>query len=64
MRGKKVALMAEKKAKTAESAGEAGHKHMCPNCGSESKVIFYTGFGKKGFFWVCDKNCGYNTRTR
>ena len=56
--------MAEKKAKTAESGGDAGRKHMCPNCNAESKVIFYTGYGKKGFFWVCDKNCGYSARTR
>jgi len=56
--------MAEKKAKTAEGGGDAGRKHMCPNCNAESKVIFYTGYGKKGFFWVCDKNCGYSVRTR
>ena len=56
--------MAEKKAKTAERGTDAGHKHMCRSCGAESKVIFYTGFGKRGFFWVCEKNCGYNVRTR
>lgn len=56
--------MAEKKAKTAEKSGEGSRKRTCPSCGADSKVIFYTGFGKKGFFWVCDKNCGYTARTR
>jgi transcription elongation factor Elf1 len=56
--------MAEKKAKTAESRGADARKHQCPSCNAESRVIFYTGFGKKGFFWVCEKNCGYSARTR
>jgi hypothetical protein len=56
--------MAEKKAKTAESRGADTRKHACPSCSAESKVIFYTGFGRKGFFWVCEKNCGYSARTR
>jgi hypothetical protein len=56
--------MAEKKAKTAESRGDAQRKHLCPTCGTESKVVFYTGFGKRGFYWVCEKNCGYSSRTR
>jgi hypothetical protein len=56
--------MAEKKAKTAESRGAGSSKHACPSCSAEAKVIFYTGFGRKGFFWVCEKNCGYSARTR
>ena len=56
--------MAEKKAKTAEKGGELQNKHMCPSCGAESRVVFYTGFGKKGYFWTCDKTCGYSERTR
>lgn len=56
--------MAEKKAKTAEKTADAGRNHACPTCGAETRVVFYTGFGKKGFFLVCDKNCGYSERTR
>lgn len=57
--------MAEKKAKTAEkSAGEVQLKHICPQCGAESKVTFFTGFGRKGFFLVCEKACGYTGRIR
>ena len=56
--------MAEKKAKTAEKAGDAGRKLLCPSCGAESRVVEYTGFGPRGFFWVCEKNCGYTKRTR
>jgi len=55
--------MAEKKAKTAEK-GSAVVKHACPKCGSESRVVFHTGFGKRGYFWSCDKACGYLERTR
>jgi hypothetical protein len=61
---KRGAAMAEKKAKTAESRGADARRHQCPSCNSESRVVFYTGFGKKGFFWVCEKNCGYTARTR
>jgi hypothetical protein len=60
----KGAAMAEKKAKTAESRGADTRKHQCPSCSADTKVVFYTGFGRKGFFWVCDKNCGYSARTR
>jgi ssDNA-binding Zn-finger/Zn-ribbon topoisomerase 1 len=56
--------MAEKKAKTAEKGGAALYKRTCPSCGSESRVTYFTGFGRKGYFWVCDKNCGYTERTR
>lgn len=55
--------MAEKKAKTAEKSS-AAQKHLCPSCGTESRVTMFTGFGRKGLFWVCDKNCGYVERTR
>ncbi len=55
--------MAEKKAKTAEKGGAVQHKHTCPSCGSESRVTYFTGWGPKGFFWVCEKNCGYSART-
>ena len=57
--------MAEKKAKTAQKkGGEIQLKHACPSCGSESRVTYFAGFGRKGFFWVCEKNCGYVGRTK
>lgn len=56
--------MAERKAKTAAGRGAPVHKHACPSCGAESKVTYFTGFGRRGFFWVCEKNCGYAARTR
>jgi hypothetical protein len=60
-----AARMAEgKKAKTAEKGGDAARKRLCPSCGAESRVVQFTGFGPRGFYWVCDKNCGYSERTR
>jgi ssDNA-binding Zn-finger/Zn-ribbon topoisomerase 1 len=56
--------MAEKKAKTAEKGGDAARKRLCPRCGAESRVVQFTGHGPRGFFWVCDKACGYSERTR
>ncbi len=56
--------MAEKKAKTAEKSDSGQSKHPCPTCGTESRVTYFAGFGRKGLFWVCDKNCGYMERTR
>jgi ribosomal protein S27AE len=56
--------MAEKKAKTAEKGGDSTRKRLCPSCGAESRVVAYAGYGPRGFFWVCDKNCGYTQRTR
>jgi hypothetical protein len=58
--------MAEKKAKTAQkNPGALMAKHNCPSCGSDSRVTYFTGFGpQKGFFWVCDKGCGYMARTK
>ncbi len=55
--------MAEKKAKTAEKAG-AVQKATCPSCGADVRVVQYAGHGPRGFFWVCDKSCGYSRRTR
>ncbi len=55
--------MAEKKAKTAEKKS-AVIKHACPSCGSESRVVYFTGFGQHGYFWTCDKGCGYLQRAR
>jgi len=56
--------MAEKKAKTAEKGAAALQKRFCPACGAESRVVQYAGYGPHGFFWVCEKNCGYQQRTR
>ncbi len=56
--------MATKKAKTALKAGESGSaKRACPECGAETKVVRYEGFGPRGMFWVCEKECGYMQRT-
>lgn len=55
--------MAEKKAKTAVKAAPV-HKHNCPSCGAESRVVYFTGFGKRGYFWSCDASCGYLERTK
>jgi hypothetical protein len=56
--------MAEKKAKTAERGGDALRKHLCPTCNAQTRIVMYTGFGQRGFFRVCEKNCGYMARTR
>jgi hypothetical protein len=56
--------VAQGKAKTAEKSGEVNAKHFCPSCAAESRVMQFAGVGRKGFFWVCDKNCGYVERTR
>lgn len=55
--------MAEKKAKTAVK-GARSVKQTCPGCGAETRVVLYTGFGRNGYFWTCDANCGYMKRTR
>ena len=58
--------MAVKQAKTAQKAAPVDKK-LCPECGaksgSEVRVVRYTGFGPRGLFWACDKNCGYMQRT-
>lgn len=57
--------MAEKKAKTAEKSAKAQQmKKVCPTCGAETRVTMYAGFGPRGFFWVCEKNCGFVERTQ
>jgi len=57
--------MAEKKARTAErNASVAGRKHLCPTCGADGKVTLFAGYGRRGFFVVCEKNCGYVGRIR
>jgi hypothetical protein len=56
--------MAEKKAKTAEKNAGIQNRHICPQCGGESKVTLFAGYGRKGFFLVCEKNCGFIGRTR
>jgi ssDNA-binding Zn-finger/Zn-ribbon topoisomerase 1 len=55
--------MAEKKAKTAVKTA-AAVKHSCPSCGADSRVVYFTGFGKQGYFWACDQGCGYMKRTK
>ena len=53
------------KAKTAQKGKEAGPaKRDCPTCGGESRVMQFAGFGKKGFYWVCDKNAEHTVKTR
>ena len=56
--------MAEKKAKTAAEKKGATVKRACPSCGGESKVTYLAGFGQQGYFWMCEKSCGYQERTR
>ena len=51
--------MAEKRAKTAQKGAAAVLRHACPTCGSDSRVTFFTGYGPKGYFWVCEKGWGY-----
>ncbi len=51
------------KAKTAQKSAEMA-KRECPDCHSEVRVIRYAGFGPRGLFWVCEKNCGFMERTR
>jgi hypothetical protein len=57
--------MAEKKAKTAEkNVGEIQHRHRCAQCGGDGKVTLFTGFGRKGFYLVCEKNSNHIGRLR
>jgi hypothetical protein len=56
--------MADKKAKTAEKGALGQNKHLCPSCGADSKVTLFAGYGRRGFFLVCEKNCGYIGRMR
>jgi hypothetical protein len=56
--------MAEKRAKTAEKGADARKSRPCPTCGAEARVVHFTGFGPRGFYWLCEKACGYRERTR
>jgi ribosomal protein S27AE len=56
--------MAEKKAKTAQKGSVSMVRRQCPSCGADARVTYFTGYGPKGFFWVCEKTCGYTERTR
>jgi len=51
------------KAKTAQKTASE-QKNACPDCGAESRIVRYAGFGPKGLFWVCEKTCGYMRRSR
>jgi len=55
--------MAEKK-KTAEKNVGIEQRHVCPSCGADARVTKFAGFGRKGFYLVCEKNCGFVGRTR
>jgi len=55
--------MATKKAKTAQKTS-ADKGQLCPDCGSDLRVVKFAGAGKRGMFWVCEKNCGYTKRTK
>ncbi len=56
--------MAEKTAKSADKGGARGRQHICPNCHSETRVTLFVGYGRRGLYWVCEKNCGYVARRR
>jgi hypothetical protein len=56
--------MAERKAKTAENRGAGANKVTCPACSSDARIVQYAGYGPRGFFWVCEKDCGFMQRTR
>ena len=55
--------MAEK-AKTAQRGQKtASSQQICPMCGAQSRVVQFAGFGKKGFYWVCEKNVEHAVTT-
>ncbi len=54
--------MAEK-AKTAQKDKKSGSQQACPTCGAQSRVVQFAGFGKKGFYWVCEKNVEHAVTT-
>lgn len=56
-------VMGAKKAKTAQKTSTQ-QKHVCPDCGSDARIVMFAGYGDRGLFWVCDKACGYKQRTR
>ena len=54
------------KAKTAQKADALRAKRFCPTCGAgaEMKIMQFAGYGRKGFFWVCEKNTDHTVSTR
>jgi len=54
--------LATKKAKTAQKEAPTA-KATCPQCGADVRIVRYAGFGQRGMFWVCDKNCGFSQRS-
>ncbi len=54
-----------RKGKTAQKGKEAAlSQRACPTCGAHSRVVQFAGFGKKGFYWVCEKNVEHVVTTR
>lgn len=55
--------MAEK-AKIAQREKGTTNKRTCPICPAEIRVARFAGYGKKGFYWTCDKDgCDYTQPT-
>ncbi len=51
------------KAKTAQKDKKFDSQQACPMCGAQSRVVQFAGFGKKGFYWVCEKNIEHAVTT-
>ena len=51
------------KAKTARKDKKADSPQICPTGGATSRVVQFAGFGKKGFYWVCEKNVEHAVST-
>ena len=51
------------KAKTAQKDKKSDAQQICPTCGEQSRVVQFAGFGKKGFYWVCEKNVEHAVTT-
>ena len=51
-----------RKAKTAQK-DKKSDSQLCPTCGAQSRVVQFAGFGKKGFYWVCEKNVEHAATT-
>lgn len=54
--------MAER-AKTAQKDKKSGSQQICPMSGATSRVVQFAGFGKKGLYWVCEKNVEHAVTT-
>lgn len=56
--------MAISKTAKASSGKKSVHeKPQCPNGDGELIRVLYTGFGKRGYYWDCEKaNCGFSER--